>query len=82
MRVSSISIAAVALAAAGQSASLPKRASEESFNRRAEEVKEVFQIAWDGYYKHAFPHDQLHPVGNGYDDNLYVESHLNHSYGT
>ena len=79
MRVSSISIAAVVLAAAGQSASLPKRASEESSHRRAEEIKEVFQIAWDGYYKHAFPHDQLHPVDNGYDDSLYVKTSPFHS---
>lgn len=31
-------------------------------------VKEAFQHAWDGYSKYAFPHDELHPVSNGYGD--------------
>jgi mannosyl-oligosaccharide alpha-1,2-mannosidase len=29
---------------------------------RADAVKEIFKFAWDGYYKYAFPHDELHPV--------------------
>lgn len=33
---------------------------------RANAVKEAFQHAWDGYKKYAFPHDELHPVSNGY----------------
>lgn len=35
---------------------------------RANAVKEAFQHAWDGYKKYAFPHDELHPVSNGYGD--------------
>ena len=36
--------------------------------QRAAAVKEAFQFAWDGYYKYAFPHDELHPISNGYSD--------------
>lgn len=36
--------------------------------QRAQAVKDAFQFAWDGYYKYAFPHDELHPVSNGYGD--------------
>lgn len=35
---------------------------------RAAAVKEAFQFAWDGYYEHAFPHDELHPISNSYSD--------------
>lgn len=35
---------------------------------RANAVKEAFQIAWDGYYKYAYPHDSLEPVTNTYTD--------------
>ncbi|KAH6843024.1 glycoside hydrolase [Chaetomium sp. MPI-CAGE-AT-0009] len=35
---------------------------------RARAVKEAFQVSWDGYYEHAFPHDSLRPVTNGYAD--------------
>ncbi|ESZ97936.1 hypothetical protein SBOR_1701 [Sclerotinia borealis F-4128] len=31
-------------------------------------VKEAFTFAWDGYYKYAFPHDELHPIANSYSD--------------
>jgi len=45
------------------------RPDDHTINRhRADAVKEAFQFAWDGYYKHAFPHDELHPVTNGYSD--------------
>ncbi|KIW09176.1 uncharacterized protein PV09_00107 [Verruconis gallopava] len=33
---------------------------------RADVVKEVFKSAWEGYYKHAFPNDELHPLLNTY----------------
>ncbi|KAH6640557.1 glycoside hydrolase [Chaetomium tenue] len=36
--------------------------------KRADAVKEAFQVSWDGYYEHAFPHDSLRPVSNGYAD--------------
>ncbi|KAF2011743.1 glycoside hydrolase family 47 protein [Aaosphaeria arxii CBS 175.79] len=35
-------------------------------SERADAVKEVFVEAWDGYYKHAFPNDELHPLLNTY----------------
>jgi mannosyl-oligosaccharide alpha-1,2-mannosidase len=63
MRVSTMSMSA--LAAASQAAALSQA-------DRAAAVKNTFQIAWDGYYKHAFPHDQLHPLDNTSDDGLYV----------
>jgi len=37
-------------------------------SERADAVKEAFTHAWDGYYKYAFPHDELHPVTNGFSD--------------
>ena len=40
-------------------------------SERAAAVKAAFQFAWDGYYKYAFPHDELHPVTNGYSDSRY-----------
>ena len=65
--VSSLSLATVALAAP------PKclRGREEN-QERAAAVKEAFQFAWDGYYKYAFPHDELHPVTNGFSDSRYL----------
>lgn len=35
-------------------------------------VKEAFTFAWDGYYKYAFPHDELHPIANSYSDSRFV----------
>ena len=35
---------------------------------RADAVKQTFQIAWDGYYEYAFPHDALEPLTNSYAD--------------
>ncbi|ORY12533.1 mannosyl-oligosaccharide alpha-1,2-mannosidase-like protein [Clohesyomyces aquaticus] len=35
---------------------------------RAQAVIDVFRTAWDGYHTYAFPHDELHPVTNGYSD--------------
>ena len=35
---------------------------------RAAEVINTFRIAWDGYYKYAFPNDELRPVTNGFDN--------------
>lgn len=45
------------------------RPDNHALNRaRADAVKEAFQYAWDGYYDHAFPHDELHPVSNSFSD--------------
>ncbi|KAI5286366.1 maturation of Asn-linked oligosaccharides protein [Ascosphaera aggregata] len=35
---------------------------------KAQEVKNAFQFAWDGYYKYAFPHDEIRPLTNGTSD--------------
>jgi mannosyl-oligosaccharide alpha-1,2-mannosidase len=37
-------------------------------SERADAVKAAFEFAWAGYYEYAFPHDELHPVSNGYSD--------------
>lgn len=38
---------------------------------RASDVRRAFQTAWDGYYKYAFPHDDLLPLTNSYEDDRY-----------
>ena len=38
---------------------------------RAQEVINTFRIAWDGYYKYAFPNDELHPVNNTFSNSRY-----------
>ncbi|PHH88915.1 hypothetical protein CDD83_6895 [Cordyceps sp. RAO-2017] len=35
---------------------------------KAEAVRRAFRTSWDGYRRHAFPHDTLHPVSNGSED--------------
>jgi mannosyl-oligosaccharide alpha-1,2-mannosidase len=39
---------------------------------RALQVKKAFKESWDGYYEHAFPHDNLHPISNTFDDDRLV----------
>jgi mannosyl-oligosaccharide alpha-1,2-mannosidase len=46
-----------------------KHAQSQEAALRADAVVQAFRIAWDGYYQYAFPHDQLHPIDNGEDDN-------------
>jgi mannosyl-oligosaccharide alpha-1,2-mannosidase len=41
---------------------------------KADQVKAAFQFAWDGYYKYAFPDDELHPVSNTGGNSRYVYS--------
>jgi Glycosyl hydrolase family 47 len=48
-----------------------RRFSVAQASQRVESVKQAFQVAWDGYKQYAFRHDQLHPLSNSYDDNLY-----------
>lgn len=72
MRVTSLSLAALSLA--GSALAYPYTDSEAALRKqsanqqRADAVKEAFQHAWNGYMKYAFPHDELHPVSNGYGD--------------
>lgn len=35
---------------------------------RADAVVEMFRFAWDGYYKYAYPHDDLLPKNNSFSD--------------
>lgn len=44
---------------------------QEDGTARAAAVKEAFQFAWNGYYKYAFPHDELRPVTNGFTNSRY-----------
>ncbi|KAF2402221.1 glycoside hydrolase family 47 protein [Trichodelitschia bisporula] len=49
----------------------PPTASKITFQSnkfRQDAVKEIFTHAWKGYYQYAFPHDELHPVDNGFGD--------------
>ncbi|KAG5914497.1 hypothetical protein E4U42_000447 [Claviceps africana] len=56
--------AGLAVAAPGNQAVLPPQAD----HHRAKQVRKAFLASWDAYFKHAFPHDTLHPVTNGYGD--------------
>ena len=40
--------------------------------QRAQAVKDAFETAWDGYYKYAFPNDELLPVNNSFANTLSV----------
>jgi mannosyl-oligosaccharide alpha-1,2-mannosidase len=35
---------------------------------RAQAVVDTFKISWEGYYKYAFPNDELMPVSNGFSN--------------
>ncbi|CZR61016.1 related to class I alpha-mannosidase 1B [Phialocephala subalpina] len=52
-------------------ANLPRqsRPDNHTLNReRADAVKAAFTYAWDGYYKYAFPNDELHPITNSFSN--------------
>ena len=49
---------------------VPKR-DDDNDHHKANAIRDAFQFAWNGYKKHAFPHDELHPVSNGYGDSRY-----------
>lgn len=69
MRLSNIFI--VPLQLAGTAIALPSKlavVAPKADHIKAREVKEAFEISWNGYYKHAFPHDTLYSVTNGYGD--------------
>ena len=72
MRATSLLLAAVGLA--GSAVARPFGETEAVLGHqlqsqeKADAVKEAFQHAWNGYMKYAFPHDELHPVSNGYGD--------------
>jgi mannosyl-oligosaccharide alpha-1,2-mannosidase len=60
------SAAAILFAITTTSATATSNISSQS---RADAVKATFHRAWDGYYEFAFPHDQLQPLNNTYNDN-------------
>ena len=35
---------------------------------RAQAVVDAFKTSWEGYYKYAFPNDELKPVTNGFSN--------------
>lgn len=35
---------------------------------RAQAVVDAFKLSWEGYYKYAFPNDELKPVTNGFSN--------------
>lgn len=35
---------------------------------RSQAVVDTFKLSWDGYYKYAFPNDELKPVTNGFSN--------------
>jgi mannosyl-oligosaccharide alpha-1,2-mannosidase len=35
---------------------------------RAQAVVDTFKISWEGYYKYAFPNDELLPVNNSFSN--------------
>jgi mannosyl-oligosaccharide alpha-1,2-mannosidase len=74
MRISS-SVACLLLSLAQQTVSTPlkenhqkRKVSYHVDERRAHAVRDAFQYAWDGYYKYAWTHDELHPVAKTYGD--------------
>ena len=67
MRLLSVLLTGSAIVYQAVASPVSKRDTQAS--DRANAVKQAFQIAWDGYYAYAFPHDELHPVDNSYDDN-------------
>jgi len=45
------------------------RPNDDTLNRRrADEVKRAFTYAWNGYYKYAFPNDELNPLTNSFSN--------------
>ncbi|CAK7221402.1 hypothetical protein SCUCBS95973_004486 [Sporothrix curviconia] len=73
MRVFSNLIGACTLGALAlpTTASPTRRASKPAYVThpdRVDAVKAAFQRSWDGYYKHAFPHDSLKPISNTFSD--------------
>ncbi|KAG6028205.1 hypothetical protein E4U19_001609 [Claviceps sp. Clav32 group G5] len=71
MPSSSLVLLQLACAGLGAAVALPSKRAvvpPVADHDKARQVKEAFAISWNGYYKHAFPHDTFHPVTNGYED--------------
>ncbi|KAL4895738.1 putative mannosyl-oligosaccharide alpha-1,2-mannosidase 1B [Aspergillus ambiguus] len=73
MHLTSLSLSLTALSLVSPSLAYPQYRTERPLQdkvalSRADTIKEAFSHAWDGYKKYAYPHDELHPVSNGYGD--------------
>ncbi|KAB8229817.1 glycoside hydrolase family 47 protein [Aspergillus alliaceus] len=70
MHLPSLSLPLAALSLITPSLAYPrfKSTQPDPTESRAEAVKEAFVHAWDGYKRYAYPHDELHPISNGFGD--------------
>jgi mannosyl-oligosaccharide alpha-1,2-mannosidase len=66
----------------------PRRLATEVFDKRqnvaradrAQAVVDTFKLSWEGYYKYAFPNDELKPVTNGFSNSRYDYSCSSSAY--
>lgn len=63
-----------------QISSLSANSAAVSAADRQAAVKEAFSFAWNGYYQHAFPHDELHPIANSFSDSRYTNQNYTPRY--
>ncbi|OOF95402.1 glycoside hydrolase family 47 protein [Aspergillus carbonarius ITEM 5010] len=76
MHFSSLALSLTALAIVSPCTAHPQfrsaqpvlRSEADDTQSRADAVQAAFSHAWDGYLQYVFPHDELHPVSNGYGD--------------
>jgi mannosyl-oligosaccharide alpha-1,2-mannosidase len=40
---------------------------------RAQAVVDTFKLSWEGYYRYAFPNDELKPVTNSFGNSQYTQ---------
>lgn len=52
-------------------AALVSGAAAEADRAKMDAVEEVFRRTWNGYREHAWGHDSLRPVSNGYTNDRY-----------
>ena len=67
--------AALGFGAVAQATVLPKTVIGKRYEtqpERVQAIKDAFHFSWSGYYEHAFPNDNLHPVSSTFDNNRYV----------
>ncbi|KAI9654761.1 MAG: maturation of Asn-linked oligosaccharides protein [Bathelium mastoideum] len=83
MRIASLSVAA-AITFSGHSLAAPASRSPPGYGSggngtgggdalaryRADQVKDAFLTAWNGYYEYAFPNDELHPISNTFSNSF------------
>lgn len=55
---------------------VPSAFAQLSASEKADQVKDAFKFAWDGYYEYAFPNDELHPVSNTFGNSRLVRLQL------